>query len=114
MNFCAECEKLMVLQEKLNEHTHKKELYYICEGCGYKNFKVSQPIFFNSYHNTLKSHQSFPDMNKYKVNDITLPFEISECPHCNIKSINKVEKVYSKTKYQFYFNHICSNCFNTW
>ena len=106
MNFCVKCNNFLYLKE-IN-HEDKRVLFYYCKKCDYKTECKNNKISFKIYKKTInnsKSNVSY--LNKYKVNDLTLPRKNIKCPKCKKINNNPYERKYFNNSFQL--NIICSN-----
>ena len=105
MEFCNNCKNYLYLKESKVDDVRK--LFYICHKCDFKkeclNKKISFKIYRVNTHNTHDTH-----LNKYKINDVTLPTKSCKCPMCKKMNSNPYETKYINNSFQM--NVICKDC----
>lgn len=107
MEFCNNCKNYLSFKEDLIDN--KRNLYYYCNKCDYKKKCNINKITFKNYKIKQKLSSDIY-LNKYKVNDKTLPKKVSKCKKCNKINNNPYELKYINNLYKM--NIICIKCYN--
>ena len=110
MEFCESCKNYLFLKEEKVDN--KRQLFYYCRGCDFKKQCVNNKISFKRYNFDSNKNDDTSYMNKYKVNDLTLPKKTCKCPKCKKTNNNVYEVKYINNCYNL--NVICSYCFHNW
>jgi len=106
MEFCENCKNYLFLKEqKVNNH---KSLYYYCKDCDFQKECINNKISFKRYKFEDTKIVDNVFMNKYKINDVTLPRKVSKCNKCKKTNNNVYEVKYLNNCYNL--NIICSSC----
>jgi len=101
MDFCAECNNLLFIEEDLD----KKSIYYCCITCNYKKNIEDSCVYKKIYKKTTNLYQN----NKYLNDDPTLPKNIIKCPNCDQLNAN----VYYQ-RHDLTIVYVCKNCKLPW
>lgn len=104
MDFCVNCKNYLYLKEMKIEDDRK--LFFYCKKCDFKKECLNNKISFKIYRNTditIENH-----LNKFKINDNTLPKKNCKCPKCKKTNLNPYETKYFNNS--FNLNIICKNC----
>jgi len=110
MHFCELCNQYLGIRNELIDGKHKLFLFCKNTECNYKIECQEKRMTHRIYRQNKINDKTF--LNKYKINDITLPQKSSKCPNCKKTNKNRFERKYFNN--QYYINNICSCCYHNW
>ena len=107
MEFCNECNNLLLIRQYNNNNLEKKLIYY-CNQCNFEKKCDEICIYKKVYKNNDKNNL----LNKHQIHNNTLPSAKIKCPEC--KKINNNNYIILYKNNSFKINYICKKCCFSW
>ena len=107
MKFCKLCKNSLQLKET-REDNHF-QLWHVCLKCNYEEICENPCIFSKTYkkeRSAINYDASY--LNKYYINDPTMPTKKTKCVHCNETDNNPYYVKYVNNSFQIII--ICKAC----
>lgn len=111
MEFCNNCNNLLLVRQYIEKETEEKQLTYYCNQCDFKKKCEENCIYKKIYKQDIAiNNQKL--LNHNQIHNKTLPFTKIKCPNC--KKINNNSYTISYINNSFKINLICKKCCHSW